>query len=147
MANKIKRYLLWHSDAIWHQGSWSSWGQHGAHLGPTGPRWAPCWPHKLCCLGLVQVKVCCLSLPKALPKSIVIYCSLDRMWKKYSVKVESKYDIFIQKVSSAKCRPFCIILNWFPATGPKWNYTGPKLDWYYTYQVDFYPALHNFWDV
>ena len=24
-----------------------SWGQHGAHLGPTGPRWAPCWPHEL----------------------------------------------------------------------------------------------------
>ena len=25
----------------------SSWGQHGAHLGPVGPRWAPCWPHGL----------------------------------------------------------------------------------------------------
>ena len=24
-----------------------SWG----HLGPTGPRWAPCWPHELCYLG------------------------------------------------------------------------------------------------
>ena len=24
-----------------------SWGQHGAHLGPRGPRWAPCWPHEL----------------------------------------------------------------------------------------------------
>ena len=24
---------------------------HGAHLGPTGPRWAPCWPHKLCYFG------------------------------------------------------------------------------------------------
>ena len=32
----------------WYQGSW---GQHGAHLGPTGPRWAPCWPHELCYLG------------------------------------------------------------------------------------------------
>ena len=29
----------------------SKWGQHGAHLGPTGPRWAPCWPHELCYLG------------------------------------------------------------------------------------------------
>ena len=28
-----------------------SWGQHGAHLGPTGPRWAPCWPHEPCYLG------------------------------------------------------------------------------------------------
>ena len=24
---------------------------HGAHLGPTGPRWAPCWCHELCYLG------------------------------------------------------------------------------------------------
>ena len=24
----------------------SSWGQHGADLGPVGPRWAPCWPHE-----------------------------------------------------------------------------------------------------
>ena len=27
-----------------------SWGQHGAHLGLTGPRWVPCWPHELCYL-------------------------------------------------------------------------------------------------
>ena len=27
------------------------WGQHGTHLGLTGPRWAPCWPHELCSLG------------------------------------------------------------------------------------------------
>ena len=27
-----------------------SWGQHGARLGPTGTRWAPCWPHELCYL-------------------------------------------------------------------------------------------------
>ena len=33
----------------WKQGSW---GQHGAHLGPTGPRWAQCWPHELCYLGM-----------------------------------------------------------------------------------------------
>ena len=31
----------------------SSWGQHGAHLGPVGPRWAPCWPHDPCYLGMV----------------------------------------------------------------------------------------------
>ena len=34
----------------WWQGSW---GQHGAHLGLTGPRWAPCWPHELCYLGRI----------------------------------------------------------------------------------------------
>ena len=29
----------------------SSWGQHGAHLGPVGPRWAPCWPYEPCYRG------------------------------------------------------------------------------------------------
>ena len=33
---------------------WRSWGQHGAHLGPTGPRWAPCWPHEPCYLGNLE---------------------------------------------------------------------------------------------
>ena len=32
----------------WYQGSL---GQHGAHLGPVGPRWAPCWPNEPCYLG------------------------------------------------------------------------------------------------
>ena len=29
----------------------SSWGQHGAHLGPVGPRWTLCWPHEPCYQG------------------------------------------------------------------------------------------------
>ena len=29
------------------------WGQHGAHLGPTGPRWAPWWPYEPRYLGIV----------------------------------------------------------------------------------------------
>ena len=29
----------------------SSWGQHGAHLGPVGPRWAPYCPHEPCYQG------------------------------------------------------------------------------------------------
>ena len=31
----------------------ASQGQHGAHLGPVGPRWAPCWPHEPCYQGCV----------------------------------------------------------------------------------------------
>ena len=39
------------------QSLWSVYGvpnskvngaQHGAHLGPVGPKWAPCWPHEAC---------------------------------------------------------------------------------------------------
>ena len=35
----------------WQQGSW---GQYRARLGPTGPRWAACWPHETCYLGKVH---------------------------------------------------------------------------------------------
>ena len=34
----------------WSQGSW---GQHVAYLGPAGPRWAHCWSHQLCYLGIL----------------------------------------------------------------------------------------------
>ena len=34
-----------------HSRKQGSWGLHGAHLGPTGARGAPCWPHKLCYQG------------------------------------------------------------------------------------------------
>ena len=48
--NKIYVYPLGWFD--WHWGKhprWqSSWDQHGAHLGPVGPRWAPCGPHEPC---------------------------------------------------------------------------------------------------
>ena len=33
----------------------SSWGQHGAHLCPVGPRWAPCWPHEPYYQGMMQI--------------------------------------------------------------------------------------------
>ena len=33
-----------------------AWGQHGVHLGTTGPRWTPCWPHEPCYLGCFQPK-------------------------------------------------------------------------------------------
>ena len=36
----------------WHPRQQSSWGQYGAHLGPVGPRWAPCWHHEPCYQGL-----------------------------------------------------------------------------------------------
>ena len=32
-------------------------GPTRAHLGPTGPRWAPCWHHELCYLGTVKTPI------------------------------------------------------------------------------------------
>ena len=42
--------------------SW--WGQHWAHLGPVGPRWAPYWPHESCYKEIFQlwIRPCCLGL-------------------------------------------------------------------------------------
>ena len=34
-------------------------GPTWAHLGPTGPRWAPCWPHELCYLGCISNDMIC----------------------------------------------------------------------------------------
>ena len=42
-----------------------SWGQHGAHLGPTGLRWAPRWAHQLCYLGEFDT-ACRLPLPNTI---------------------------------------------------------------------------------
>ena len=36
-----------------------TWGPHGAHMGPTGPRLTPYWPHETCYQGqyvLAQVR-------------------------------------------------------------------------------------------
>ena len=35
-----------------------AWGQHGAHLGPVGPRWTPCWPHEPCYQGYDLIQCC-----------------------------------------------------------------------------------------
>ena len=58
------------------------WGQHGAHLGPTGPRWAPCWPHELCYLGKTnwQVDSLVCSYPSALAMELLQSCTKSSMY-------------------------------------------------------------------
>ena len=46
-AAELKRYVA--SDTV--PDSKVHEANMGAHLGPTGPRWASCWPHELCYLG------------------------------------------------------------------------------------------------
>ena len=43
-----------------------SWGQHGAHLGPVGPRWTSCWPHEPCYQGTLkfQLFIQCSTIDK-----------------------------------------------------------------------------------
>ena len=47
VLGRLQRHYL--QQLPWYQGSW---GKHGAHLGPTGPRWVPCWPHEPWYLGI-----------------------------------------------------------------------------------------------
>ena len=58
-TNKLAQWYL--RIKTWIPWTQSSWGQHGAHLRPTGPRWAPCWPHEPCYLGKLkgQSNLCC----------------------------------------------------------------------------------------
>ena len=63
-------------------------GQHGAHLGPTGPRWAPCWPHELCYLGSTKsssinftLQWCHMGVKTPRSSNLVVYsiaCSLQK---------------------------------------------------------------------
>ena len=46
----------------------SSWGQHGAHRGPVGPRWAPSWPINL------AIRDCCV-MTSWTPRTSVIFMS------------------------------------------------------------------------
>ena len=50
LVAQISKWLGSHiiSHHPWEQGSW---GLHGAHLGPTGPRWALCGPREPCYRG------------------------------------------------------------------------------------------------
>ena len=40
--------IVWKQSAIVSPQIAKFMGQHGTHLGPVGPRWAPCWPHEPC---------------------------------------------------------------------------------------------------
>ena len=37
----------------------------GAHLGPVGPKWAPCWPHERCYQGRLSSKLRSLCVGNA----------------------------------------------------------------------------------
>ena len=59
-----------------------SWGQHAAHLGPAGPRWAPCWPHELCYLGYKCCALCHALFCTTLCGLVTSYgdIDLDKLW-------------------------------------------------------------------
>ena len=48
--------------------------KHRAHLGPTGPRWAPWWPHKLCFLGCTNLLPMARNMHSRLRCSLLRFC-------------------------------------------------------------------------
>ena len=44
---------------------------HGAYLGPTGPRWAPCWPHELYTRWIVRLNNLPLKIDRSSQKNII----------------------------------------------------------------------------
>ena len=66
----------------------SPWGQHVAHLGPVGPRWAPWWPHELCHQGISRpiasynFGIDCTS--KWRQFSPVCWCYFISLWTKWT---------------------------------------------------------------
>ena len=59
----VMGFMLWQTNVI--RRNFVSWqtaliarfmGQHRAHLGPTGPKGAPYWPHELCFLGSYETE-------------------------------------------------------------------------------------------
>ena len=60
----------------------SSRGQHGAHLGPVGTRWAPCWPHQPCYQG--SYCYCWLSPTVLALLVLILGCFGTTTWTHYS---------------------------------------------------------------
>ena len=57
-------------------------GQHGAHLGPVGPRWTPGGPHEPCYLGIHRCAAICRNISQvSLEKGHMMY---DRLLERIS---------------------------------------------------------------
>ena len=94
----------------WQQGSW---GQHGAHLGPTGPWWAPCWPHELCYLGCYPFEVLLHLWAKQAER--IYQCYYDRF----------KHTIFLTLVSARNHKNRCNTSQIARYMEPTWVLSAP----------------------
>ena len=87
----------------------SSWGKHGAQLGPVSPRWAPCWPHEPCYLVIFHWAFCISKqkvpmstvylLWKASHCKLLTFCSytwsnadfeIRKLWRIHNWKLETE---------------------------------------------------------
>ena len=71
----------------------NSWGQHGAHLGPVGPRRAPSWPHEPCYQG------CFLEFHGRTLHLVILRCTEITYTVKSSPCSSNFLDIFIRNMA------------------------------------------------
>ena len=97
---QMDRWIKWNNPK--YQGSW---GQHGAHLGPTGPRWVPCWPHELCYLKYILLQYHWVAEPVAVygkyPLMCLTTCNDNAM---HTFVIRSRILLWISVISHINCR-------------------------------------------
>ena len=75
-------------------------GPTWTHLGPVGPRRAPCRPHEPCYLGKLTEELCQLSPTKQSPKTMICHFQLDP-------EENREFQCHLSAVLSVKSRSFC----------------------------------------
>ena len=115
----------------WEQGTW---GQHGAHLGTTGPRWAPCWPHEPFYLGhldkLLQYIYVSVCVSKCLRCDAVVNISL---WAKTDTNTHARWIVpeirfYLNNTCTFNNHLFCVKSS-FPRNGD--FSLSSIISWYY----------------
>ena len=101
--------LRWTGSSLLEQGSW---GQHGAHLGPTGPRWAPSWPHEHCYLGIDSGNGLCTIGAKSSPEPMLICYQLhSHYFREIFIKrhrLKNAFEKAVRKKSLIMSWPQCV---------------------------------------
>ena len=113
---------------------------HGANLGPTGPRWAPCWPHELCYLGIVMRPYCLYNGNPVLVRQHLyietatweIYCEPAHDKRAYNMTCrndvrgnsdkEMLIEIFRQKLDQCGWTLILIIFDIMSELLKRWNF-------------------------
>ena len=68
-------------------------GHHGAHLGPVGPGWAPCWPHEPCYQGYSCNKSGMLCLKTLWALVVQVWNQWSWFWPHVSISYESLLNV------------------------------------------------------
>ena len=109
----IEPFSHWSKTSLFQQ---SSRGQHGAHLGPVGPRWVPCWPHEPCYQGRDQQA----KWWPCFPRNAQILSPLNVIHTRFNVVPKT---LVVICPSGATFWPNSIFQNSFKSTGRFINHT------------------------